>query len=226
MILLSHPTGNEFVRAALDGFDRAGMLGEFWTTISWNSNAPINHFLPRPLRELFGRRSFSQVVRSRTRTVPLREVVRLVAGTAGVSWRHEPGAFSIDAVSRELDERVANRLRTIESCTAVYAYEDGALQSFRAARDLGLKRIYDLPIGYWRLGQHIFEEEKEREPSWAPTLTGTLDSADKLGRKDDELRLATPVLVASTSTNHSLAGAPCTAKIDIVAYRAPPPISH
>jgi len=225
MILLSHPTGNEFVREALVAFDRAGMLGEFWTTISWNPEARINRLFPQLLRDLFGRRSFSQSARSRTRTVPLREVVRLVAGAAGVSSRHETGAFSIDAVLRALDRKVAERLRKIDNCNAIYAYEDGALQSFRAARDLGLKRIYDLPIGYWRVGQRIFAEEKEREPAWAPTLTGTLDSAEKLGRKDDELRLATRVIVASTFTKQTLSDAPSTAKIDIVAYGAPPTIS-
>src|SRR5882762_7412663 len=203
MILLSHPTGNEFVRQALTAFDRAGMLGEFWTTISWNPAAPINRLFPRSVRELFDRRSFPESVRSRTHTVPFREPVRLIAGAAGISPRHEPGTFSIDAVMRELDQKVADRLRKIDnpdaigaresvrSCRAVYAYEDGALQSFRVARDLGLKRIYDLPIGYWKAGQRIFAEEKEREPEWSPTLTGTLDSAEKLARKDEELRLAT-----------------------------------
>ena len=225
MILLSHPTGNEFVREALVAFDRAGMLGEFWTTISWNPEARINRLFPQSLRDLFGRRSFSQSVRSRARTVPLREVVRLVAGVAGVSSRHETGAFSIDAVLRALDRKVAERLRKVDNCNTIYAYEDGALQSFRAARDLGLKRIYDLPIGYWRVGQRIFAEEKEREPAWAATLTGTLDSAEKLGRKDDELRLATRVIVASTFTKQTLGDAPSTAKIDIVAYGAPPTIS-
>src|SRR5207245_11790837 len=55
--------------------------------------------------------------------------------------------------------------------------------------------------------------------------TGTLDSVEKLGRKDDELRLATRVIVASTFTKQTLGDGPSTAKIDIVAYGAPSPIS-
>jgi len=225
MILLSHPTGNEFVRAALEAFDRAGMLREFWTALSWDSKSPMNRALPASLRETLRRRSFPDSVRSRTHTVPFREMVRLLAGAIGVTPKHETGAFSIDAVLRDLDRKVAQRLRKIDNCDAVYAYEDGALQSFRAARDLGLKRIYDLPIGYWRVGQRIFAEEKEREPAWAQTLIGGLDCAEKLSRKDDELRLATRVIVASTFTKQTLGEAPSTAKIDIVAYGAPPPIS-
>src|SRR5262249_58853998 len=122
-------------------------------------------------------------LRSRTRTVPFREMARLLAGAIGIESKHETGAFSVDAVFHELGRKVAERLRQIDNCAAVYAYEDGALESFRAAHDRGLKRIYDLPIGYWRIGQKIFAEEAEREPEWAPTLSGTLDSADKLARK-------------------------------------------
>lgn len=239
MILLSHPIGNEFVREALVAFDQAGILAEFWTTISWNPKSPANHALPQSLRELLGRRSFPESVRSRTHTLPAREALRLLAGAAGFSSRHETGALSVDAVFRELDKRVAQRLRKADppssrkardsgaasNVRAVYSYEDGALQTFRAARDYNLQRMYDLPIGYWRVAQRIFAEEAEREPEWAATLTGTLDSAEKLARKDDELRLATRVIVASTFTKQTLADSPCTAKIDIVPYGAPEPIS-
>lgn len=241
MILLSHPIGNEFVREALIAFDCAGMLSEFWTTISWNPNAPINRVVPQTLRNLFCRRSFPESIRSRTRTFPVREAFRLLAGAAGFSSRHETGVFSIDAVFRELDKKVAERLRKIDppslnaspvrtygapsNLRAVYAYEDGALESFRAARECNLQRFYDLPIGYWRVGQRIFAEEAEREPEWAPTLTGTLDSAEKLARKDEELRLTTRVIVASTFTKQTLADSPCTAKVDIVPYGAPPAVS-
>jgi alpha-maltose-1-phosphate synthase len=226
MIVFSHPIGNQNVREALLALDRAGMLSEFWTTISWNPKSTINRVLPRSLRELFGRRSFPESVRSRTRTVPVRESLRLFAGGAGFSSRHETGALSIDAVFRELDAKVAERLREIENIRAVYAYEDGALQSFRAAGERNLQRIYDLPIGYWKVGQRIFAEEAEREPQWASTLTGTLDSAEKLARKDDELRLATRVVVASTFTSQTLSESPCSAKIDILPYGAPPAVSR
>lgn len=221
MILLAHPTGNEFVRAALAAFDDAGMLAEFWTTLSWNPQSPINSVLPARFRETLGRRSFSESIRSRAQTVPFRESMRLLLGALGFQSEHETGLFTIDAVFRELDRKVAARARKIENVDCVYAYEDGALESFRAARDRGLKSIYDLPIGYWRAGQRIFAEEKEREPEWASTLTGTFDSAEKLARKDDELRLADRVIVASTFTKQTLSEAPITSEIEIVPYGAP-----
>src|SRR5262249_51815286 len=107
MILLSHPTGNEFVRAALEAFDRAAMLREFWTAISWNPKSPLNRFLPKSAAELFARRSFGDSIRSRTRTVPAREAMRLLAGALDLESEHETGAFSIDAIFRELDRKVA-----------------------------------------------------------------------------------------------------------------------
>src|SRR5207237_2417834 len=201
----------------------------------WNPSSVFSRILPSGLREVLRRRTFADSIRARTHTIPLREAIRLFAGTIGAPSKHETGMFSIDAVLRELDAKVADRLRKIDPPTdrfagannvqCLYAYEDGALQSFQAARELGIKRIYDLPIGYWKVGQRIFAEEKEREPEWASTLTGTLDSAEKLGRKDDELRLATRVIVASTFTKQTLGAATSTANIDIVPDGAMTPIS-
>ena len=212
MILLSHPTGNEFVRAALTAFDRAGMLGEFWTTVRWNSNSLINHVLPPRLREMLQRRSFPGSIRSRTHVVPLREMVRLFAGAIGVTSKHETGWFSADAVLRELDRKVADRLRKIDKCDTVYAYEDGALETFRAARERRFKRIYDLPIAYWKTSQRLLREEAERYPDWEPTLGGTRDSDEKLSRKTQELELAELVVCPSRFVLESLPPEVCARK--------------
>src|SRR5207237_10900092 len=99
MILLSHPTGNEFVRQAVTAFDETDMLREFWTTLSWNPNGFSHRLLPQPVREVSSRRSFPASIRSRTQTVPLCEIGRLLAG-----------AFRILAVSFALDEKVSARI--------------------------------------------------------------------------------------------------------------------
>src|SRR3954466_9970930 len=122
MFLLSHPTGNENVRQALTAFEEAGLLGEFWTTLSWNSDSFVHRCLPRSFQELLQRRSYPRSLRRRTHTVPLREIGRLLGD-----------AFTMDAVSSALDAKVAARLRKSDRCTAIYAYEDAALLSFQAA---------------------------------------------------------------------------------------------
>jgi alpha-maltose-1-phosphate synthase len=223
MILLSHPTGNEFVRQAALAFREAELLREFWTCLSWNAEAPVNRFLPARLRRQLSRRSFHPALRSLTRTAPVREMGRLLAVAMDISVfsKHETGPLCIDAVFAALDRKVASRVHELRDCRAVYAYEDGALETFRAAQERNLPRLYDLPIGYWRVAQQIYAEEQEREPEWAMTLSGACDSPEKLARKEEELKLATRVVVASSFTKETLHSAEFPAEVTVIPYGAP-----
>ena len=227
MILLSHPTGNENVRQAALAFREAELLREFWTCVSWNPNASVNSLLPHSLRQQLSRRSFHPSLRAVTRTVRAREMGRLLVSSLGLSIfsEHETGPLSIDAVFSDLDRKVADRLRQLTDCSLVYAYEDGALETFRAAKMRNIWRVYDLPIGYWKVAQQIYAEEREREPAWAVTLTGARDSEEKLARKDEELRLADRVVVASTFTKETLRAAGLAVDVRVIPYGAPPSIS-
>lgn len=130
----------------------------------------------------FGRRSV-EVRRSRIIQHPWFEVGRLLG--LGIS---------VDRVYRALDTAVARRL---DEATGVYAYEDGALDTFRAARERGLRRFYELPIAYYETVQRLLHEEAERLPSWTPTLGAPQDSPEKLARKKEELELADLVICPS-----------------------------
>jgi len=228
MIILSHPTGNENVRQAVLGFAEANLLEEFFTTINWNPGSAFDRILPPRLRQSFRRRSFPELVRHRTRSQPMREALRLFFGAIHVPlWsKHERGFLSIDAISTALDRGVAAEVGKNANCKLVYAYEDCAIATFAAAERRRIPRVYDLPIGYWRVGQRIFAEETEREPEWTPTLTGARDSNEKLARKDEEARLATHVIVASTFTKSTLAQAPHQRSVTVIPYGAPPPATN
>ena len=210
MILLSHPTGNENVRQAALALQEADLLGEFWTCLNWNPDNVLNRLLPVRVRDQLARRSFSKTVRPYLHTAPARETGRLLFGM-----------FGIDAVLQDLDRKVAARLRRTKNLAAVYAYEDGALESFQIAKDRGIHRIYDLPIGYWRVAQQIYREEMERQPEWAQTLTGIRDTDEKLARKEEELKLAERVVVASSFTEQTLKGSTFTAAVSVIPYGAP-----
>ncbi len=227
MIILSHPTGNENVRQAALAFAEANLLEQFWTTINWDPDSALEQILPTCLRETFRRRSFPEMVRARIRSRPARETARLLFGAMHlpIFSAHERGYLSIDAISGALDRAVAANIRANKNCKLVYAYEDCARATFTAAEASAIPRIYDLPIGYWRAAQRIFAEEREREPEWAVTLTGTRDSNEKLARKDEELRLSTHVAVASTFTKSTLAEAPHQRPISVIPYGAPTPDS-
>jgi glycosyltransferase involved in cell wall biosynthesis len=224
MILLSHPTGNQNVRQAAIAFREAELLTEFWTCLSWNAEGPANRLLPALVRRQLSRRSFHPALRPLIRTTPAREIGRLLTEALGISAfsAHETGPLSIDAVFSALDRKVAGRLSELTDCQAVYGYEDGALATFRVAQERNIQRLYDLPIGYWRVAQRIYAEEREREPEWAGTLSGAHDSAEKLARKEEELKLATHVVVASSFTRETLRAADFSAGVSVIPYGAPP----
>jgi len=132
------------------------------------------------------------------------------------------GIFSPDAVYRSLDARVAARLKRAANVDGVYAYDDGAAATFREAGRLGMRTIYELPIGYWRVYRELIEEESALQPDWAATLQGSHDSAEKLRRKDEELASATQIIVPSNFVKRTLSKANCvTAGVAVVPYGAP-----
>ena len=218
MIILSHPTANQNVRQTALAFASAGLLEEFWTCVSWRENGALDHLFalaPRVRRDL-QRRSLPQTLRPFIRTHGFREWGRHV--TSHLGWS-KSSFFSIDAVYRALDRRVARRLFGSLASKAVYAYEDGALDTFRAARKRGICCIYEHPVVHWRLVQQYQREEAELSPAWKPTLTGLSDREEKLARKDEELALANMIITPSSVSRDSLALAKgVTAPVHVIPY--------
>jgi starch synthase len=224
MLILTHPIGNANVRQAVRALNDVGLLSEFWTSLSWPPHHPLARMLPSSVSRQLGRRTFTHVHQDQVHCYPWIEAGRLLASRFRLDGltRHEVGWFSVDAVYRGLDATVASRLHRAKNIQAVYAYEDGALASFRVARKLGLKTIYELPIGYWRYYQELMEEEAQLEPEWAITLPGIFDSASKRERKDEELALSSHIVVASEFVRHTLLKAgPLNAGVSVAPYGAP-----
>lgn len=225
-LVFSHPTGNANVRAAAAGLAQAGQLAAFHTAIATFPGRWLDRLgAAGPLAEL-RRRRFEPELASFTKTWPWREAGRLLAGRTG--WtalvRPETGPFSVDAVYQSLDRRVAGSLARAaqQGADGVYAYEDGAADAFRAAKSLGLACYYDLPIGYWRAARRLLAPERTRWPEWEPTLIGFGDSEAKLARKDEELRLADRIFVASQFTADTLLDYPGQlAPVEVIPYGFP-----
>jgi glycosyltransferase involved in cell wall biosynthesis len=225
MILFSHPTGNANVRQAALGLKEAGLLGEFWTCLAPEARAAWVRCLPAGLRRQVLRRAAPEELAGRIRMRPGRELGRLAAVAAGWGWpvRREEGFCSVDAVYQDLDTACARRVeRSGGMFSGVYGYEDGALETFRAAGRAGAAKIYDLPIGYWRAARELLTEEAELRPEWAGTLPGNLDSAGKTARKDEEIALADRIVVATTFTRETLKRHPgFGAEVSVTPYGAP-----
>jgi len=210
MILLTHPTGNANVRAIAESLYRAEQLGTFYTSIAtfpgnfWDKASAL------PGLSDFGRRRFASELQPLTRQYPFKELGRMVAkkGVFSQLATHETGPFSVDGVYHALDHKVATTItKNPNKFTAVYAYEDGALEAFTAAKKAGISCIYDLPIAYWETKQKLMQEEAERLPGWASTLGGSInDSQEKLDRKTRELELADAVVGPGSFVMDSLPG--------------------
>lgn len=221
MIAVSHPTGNTFVRALLAALARDGWLHSFHTTLaapSWSAR------LPSVFRREMARRSY-EIPRAKICTHPLREAVRLAAGKLGASFltRHENGFASPDAVHRGLDAAVAKWLRKQRVVKVIHCYEDSALETFRVAREMGIRCVYELPIVYWQTSQRLLREEAARLPHWAATLQGHADSAAKLERKTGELALADVVVCPSQNVLDSLPDEIRSSKKCVLAEFGSPP---
>lgn len=222
-VLISHPTGNQNVRNALRSLADHGMLAEFWTTISWNRNSTWNKMLPANFRSLLQRRAYDDVPGDRIKTVPWRETVRLGAkylpfGSALCSGERP---FSVIGMYRQFDAQVAGRLSKV-SVDAVYAYEGGALKTFQEARRKGITAVYELPSGYWYWERDLLLNEAEGNPEFANLHPKLTDSPGHMQWKDEELRIADRVFVASQHVRRTLAGVVADDKIRVINYGAPP----
>ncbi len=223
MVLLSHPTGNQNVRNALKSLVEHEMLAEFWTTFVWPREFAWNWMLPGGLRTELARRSISEAPARLVRSFPWREMVRLCARGTPVARLLCSGErpFSVIGMYRNFDGRVAKRLRTLNP-QAVYAYEGGALQSFREARRRSIVTIHEQPSSYWRWARKLLADEAERSPDFASLLPILKDSNGHLEWKDEELRLADYVFVPSAHVKRTLAGVVPEDKIRVIPYGAPP----
>jgi glycosyltransferase involved in cell wall biosynthesis len=208
-LLFSHPAGNQNVRAMLDGLEAAGMLARFATTVAVEPDNVALKLVPQGLSRDLLRRRFN-IPREKILQHPWRELARAVCSRAGWNYwlRHEKGFASIDGVLQDFDRfsaRALPRLHERFGVGAVYTYEDSALDTFQAAKALGVKCVYDLPISYWEVGRKLMEEEVERLPAWVEAMGGGMsDSPAKLERKARELELADLVVVPSRFVADSL----------------------
>lgn len=223
-VLLSHPTGNQNVRNALRSLADHEMLAEFCTTVAVPPQSKWTKLLPASLRNQLVRRGYGEAPWERIACVPFRESVRLAAPSLRMEEILCSGErpFSVIGMYRHFDARVARRLRQIRP-TAVYAYEGGALETFREAKRLGMITIYEQPSSYWHWVRNLLSEEAAHSPEFAGLLPNLRDSDSHLRWKDEELSLADYVFVPSEHVRRTLSGAVPDEKIRVISYGAPEP---
>ena len=221
-ILISHPTGNANVRAILKGLAKRNILGEFHTSIAVKNNGISSYISKLPPFAELKKRTYKDVPSNYIKTHSLLELGRLLSNKFRLLnfIEHENGVFSIDRVYKDLDIKVSKRVKEFD---AVYAYEDGALETFKEAKKNNKICLYDLPIGYWRSMRKLLAQEMENRPDWAPTLTGFKDSKLKVERKDLEIQNSDIIFVASSFTKKTLEDYPGDLpEVKVIPYGFPP----
>jgi glycosyltransferase involved in cell wall biosynthesis len=98
------------------------------------------------------------------------------------------------------DLKVSNSVP--RDANAVYAYEDAALATFRAARRQGLTTVYELPLGYYEGVAREINRAREDWPELMPSVYA--EPRWKQDRKNAEAELADIIVVASRWARESV----------------------
>ncbi|MGB3309235.1 MAG: glycosyltransferase family 4 protein [Nodosilinea sp.] len=227
-ISLVHPTSNPNSRNAAIALADADLLHQVITTIAYNPSGRIAKAiqrLPNPTRQ-----SLNQELERRTwvapegavvQTHPWQEALRVSLVKSGLSPRLGLGRQGpIDWVYTSLDRHVAEY--HLDQLDAVYAYEDGAVFTFQAAKQRGIRCCYELPIVFHRTSRQIQQDEANLFPEFASSLQAVHEPQWKLDRKEQEVALADHIFVPSSMTRQSLldAGIP-SERISVIPYGAP-----
>ncbi|WP_348799911.1 glycosyltransferase family 4 protein [Flavobacterium adhaerens] len=207
-LLVSHPTLNANSKNLITGLLDNRRLFKLFTSIAIFPNQILYKLSDYSKLKDLKRRSLDSTWQPYTRSKSFYEFGRLFTSKLKLDSliAHEKGFFCIDNIYKKHDTWVANNLKKAQKqgLSGVYAYEDGALSTFVKAKQLGIKCIYDLPIGYWRSARLLMQNEFDINPEWSSTLTGFNDSPEKLQKKDQELALADVIYVASSFTKKTL----------------------
>ena len=197
-IVISHPTGNENTRHAVHALYAYGVLQVFVTCIACFRGNVYDLLSRIPGLSEFKKRTLDACLSKYTITYPCLELMRLIKRKV----KFMP-TITVDEVYHSIDRKVCGYLKR-HSVDAVYAYDDGAYETFGYAREHGVKCLFDLPIVHWRCYQSLLTDEADKNPEWAETLGVFGDSKEKLARKDQELLMADCVFVASSFTKKSI----------------------
>jgi glycosyltransferase involved in cell wall biosynthesis len=227
-ISLIHPTGNPNSLEAAIAFCEAHLLYEIITTIAFDPNSAMFHYLnllpkniSKHITDELGRRTWVTPNRVPIRTHSWREIIRILLIKTGLSeclrLRQQQ---LVDWIYASIDSHVAKH--HLQGLSAVYAYEDGAAATFRVAKQQGILCLYDLPIPFYRINRDIQMEEAKNLPELASALQALDEPRWKIERKKQEIQLADHIFVASSFTKKSLLEVGVQKeKISVIPYGAP-----
>ena len=230
-VLISHPSVAPFVQQAAQAIHEAGMLEAYHTTFCYQPDKAWQKFVFRASRSLgrdleprFRRRTVSGIPAGLVRSHPLKELLRLAAGPVDASGKLGDSVW--EWAERGFDSAVERSVGP--GLSAVYGYEHCSEFTFRAARDLGVPTLYDVPAPEPQSVEDLLDEEVGKFPILdTPFYRHTRSRiARRIARRHAEWQNATIVIAASGFTKRSFQNAGFdTSKVRIIPYGSPPPLS-
>ena len=222
-VVLSHATGNANARQALRAFYEHDMLDRFYTSVAWNPASVCNQLLPSSVVSQLRRRVFDQASPNLISTSSARELCRALFERTGprflVNGRSAPFSYKRCAIG--FDQFVARNV-AVSRPSVVYAYATGALETFRAARRLGITTFYEVPTAHWHFMNRLLEEESQREPEFAATIPNIRTEPDWVARQDEELSLADHIVVPCQYVYATLPREISRDTVHVIPYGCPP----
>jgi glycosyltransferase involved in cell wall biosynthesis len=218
--LVSHPHATPVSVGVARALARAGRLSAYATGVAFSASSPLGRlaswaaaYQPTLHNRILDGIAPAQLRRFSAAELAARALVTGL-GRVGLSPINQ-----YDALFTAHDAAVS-RARWPAATSSIYAYEDGALWTFRRAARRGLARVWDLPSPDYRSIERMWAEEARRWPESIESIPHA-EPEWKRRRKDDELALATQVCVASRFTKASLGDRDFRAPVSVVPYGFP-----
>ena len=200
-ILVYHPTGNQNVRHLLIGLSSKHILQSFHTTIAVFRSSFYYPLLSVRLFQRIARRTFPNEIKNKTIRYPILECL-LFMGKKTYKGKQLSASLVNKIIAKDVAAYINKHSKKIDS---VYSFPYGSLQLFEAAKNNGIKCVYELTTGYYKTVISIAEKEKTINPHLASTIKLYNEPKTELAKLDKELTLADYVLCASSYIKTSLA---------------------
>lgn len=217
-VMLSHPHAGAVATGLAMGLADQGRLSGYLTGVS----AIEGTMAGRGLQVLASQwptlrnRLHRPMLAGTLRAMPATEMTARILGLVLPPVRRRLRPYDLLFV---LHDRAVARARWPRDTRCVYAYEDGACDSFRRAERLGVPRIWDLPTPFYSHLRAMWVEEMKRTD--VVGICPPVEPAWKIARKNQELELASAICVASAYTAASLPDGASRRPILIIPYGFP-----
>ena len=226
-IVLSYPGTGVFVQQVGRALWEAGMLERFLTTIVDRPDTRQRRWMAHSawFDEQLRRRSIQEFPAALAVEYPQRELLRLLTSRidqngvwSDIVW--EWAEYGFDAwVARH----------GLGGANAVYAYEHAAAGTFQAAKERGMKCIYDVPAPEHAFAQRVRDDEVARHPELdsAYQRRTRRHSGRRTARRRHEWQAADLIFASSQFTKSTYAAAGLdVSKVRVIAPGAPPVVAE